>query len=192
MMYPNNIKKDFHKGVNTIYGNRGMDLEAMINETNDYYSNKDIALINKKPTPIGVVDVKYENQKKIIKKAYFKTQSTLDYNGVYKGYYIDFEAKETKSRTSFPLNNIHPHQILHIRRVIMHGGITFLIILINNIVYLLKGSDFLAFIDNNERKSIPYDYIKDKGYVIKYGYNPAVDYLKIVDKVYIDKKEEIK
>ena len=62
----------------------------------------------------------------------------------------------------------------------------------NNIVYLLKGSDFLDYIDNHDRKSIPYDYIKEKGYIIKYGYNPALDYLKIVDEIFINKKEEIK
>lgn len=191
MMYPNNIKKEYHKKDNTYYGNRGMDLEALLNDTNNYYVEKDRALIYKKPTPIGVIDVAYENHKKMIKKAYFKTHSTLDYNGIYKGKYVDFEAKETKNRTAFPLSNIHPHQINHLRSVIRHGGITFLIILMNNLVYLLKGSDFLEYIDNNTRKSIPYDYIKDKGYIIKYGYNPALDYLSVVDELYINKKEEI-
>ena len=32
------------------------------------------------------------------------------------GYYIDFEAKETKSTTSFALTNIHPHQIQHLKK----------------------------------------------------------------------------
>ena len=42
---------------------------------------------------------------------FFECPSTLDYNGVYKGYYIEFDAKETRSKTSFTINNIHNHQI---------------------------------------------------------------------------------
>ena len=181
MNYPNKIKKQ----QNTIiYSNRGMSLENMINESNKYYLDEDKALIYKKPTPIGIVDVSYENHQKIIKKAYFQTQSTLDYNGIYKGKYIDFEAKETKNKTSFPLENIHPHQIKHINSVIRHGGISFLLILINNVVYLLKGEDFINFVNNNTRKSIPYSYIKEKGFLIKYNYLPVLDYLKVIDKIY--------
>lgn len=161
-----------------------MDLETMLNNSNNYYLEKDVALIYKKPTPIGVVKVSYQNNYKVINRGYFKEQSTLDYNGLYKGKYIDFEAKVTHSKTSFPLNNIHAHQIEHIRKVIIHGGITFLIIMINQIVYLLKGEDFIEYIDNNNRKSVPYSYIKDKGYEITYSLNPDLDYLKIVDKIY--------
>lgn len=51
----------------------------------------------------------------MINEAYFRTPSTTDYNGVYQGYYIDFEAKETKNKTSFPLNNIHDHQVEHMK-----------------------------------------------------------------------------
>ena len=144
MNYPNKIKKDFHKNIN--YANRGMDLENIINDTNEYLLENDIALIYKKPTPIGVVKVSYENNKQIINKAYFATQSTLDYNGLYRGKYIEFDAKNTESKTSFPLSNVHEHQIKHIRNVIRHKGIVFLIIRINGIIYLLNGIDFIKFI----------------------------------------------
>lgn len=167
-----------------VYKNRGMDLESMLNQSNNYYLEKDIAVIYKKPTPIGVAKVSYKDNHKIINKAYFKEQSTLDYNGIYKGKYIDFEAKVTQNTTSFPLSNIHEHQIKHIYRIIEHGGIAFIIIMINNIVYLLKGESFIKFIEENTRKSIPYEYIKENGYEIKFGINPELDYLKIVDKIY--------
>ena len=179
MNYPNKIKKEYHKTIN--YANRGMDLESIINDTNEYLLSKDIALIYKKPTPIGVVNVTYENNKQIINKAYFATQSTLDYNGLYKGKYIEFDAKNTESKTSFPLSNVHEHQIKHIRNVINHKGIVFLIIRINSLYYLLNGPDFISFIDNNERKSIPYDYIKEYGYELEYNYSKGLNYIKYID-----------
>ena len=181
MNYPNNIKKEFHKNVN--YANRGMDLENIINATNEYLLEKDIAVIYKKPTPIGVVNVSYENNRQIITKAYFATESTLDYNGIYKGKYIEFDAKVTKNLTSFPLANIHAHQIKHIKNIINHKGIVFLIIEMNNNYYLLNGIDLINFIDNNSRKSIPYDYIKNKGYLLEYNYNKGLNYIDIINKI---------
>ena len=183
MQYPNNIKKNFTK-LNISHSNRGMDLENALNISNDYYLKNDIALIYKKPTPIGVVDVSYKNNKKTIEKAYFKEQSTLDYNGLYRGKYIEFDAKETLNKSSFPLSNIHAHQTLQIRNVIKHGGIVFLIIRMNNITYLLTGEDYIKYIDTEKRKSISYNYIKEKAYVIKEAYRPQIDYLSIVDKIY--------
>ncbi len=187
MKYPNNIQKKLQP-TSISYSNRGMDLEEELNLSNDYYIQNDYAYIYKKPTPIGVTNVSYNPHGKIIEKGYFKEQSTLDYNGLYRGKYIEFEAKVTQNKTSFPLSNIHEHQIKHLRNILRHGGIVFLIIKINQLVYLLKGDDFILFIDNNQRKSIPYSFFKKKGYLIKYGYQPTLDYLKIVDEIYF--KEE--
>lgn len=182
MFKTNSKEKTFKNQI--VYKNRGMDLENMINNSNKYYLDMDKAIIYKKPTPIGVVKVSYQNNHKIIDKGYFKEQSTLDYNGLYKGKYLDFEAKVTKNKTAFPLSNIHDHQIDHMRKVIKHQGITFLIIMINEIVYLLPGEKFLDYLDTHDRKSIAYDFIKNYGYEIKYSFNPILDYLKIVEKIY--------
>lgn len=161
-----------------------MDLENLLNLSNSYYEENDMALIYKKPTPIGVIDVHYSTKGKVIDKAFFKAPSTLDYNGLYRGKYIEFEAKETKSKTSFPLHNIHPHQIQHIRNVIRHHGIVFLVMKLLDDVYLLDGSDFLDYIDHQTRKSIPFSYIFEKGHLIKERIDPPLDYLKVVDEVY--------
>ena len=181
MKYPNNIKKSYKKEIN--YKNRGMDLENLINEACKYYLEHDEAVIYKKPTPIGVVDVDYKNGV-VIHKAYFKEPSTLDYNGIYKGKYVEFDAKECASKTSFPLSNIHLHQIKHIENIIRHGGIAFLIISINGGYYLFKGSDLLQFIQNNDRKSIPYSLIQEIGYPLTYNYNIGIDYLKGIEEAY--------
>ena len=156
-----------------------MTLESELNESNRYYLDKDIAVIYKKPTPIKVV--KQVNSK--IVDAYFEKPSTTDYNGLYKGKYIDYEAKETKNRTSFPLLNIHAHQIKHIRNVINHGGISFLIVRFTllNETYLLFGKDFIEFIDNNQKKSIPIKYFRDKGHLIKDKLAPRIDYIEVLD-----------
>lgn len=180
MEYPNKIKKSYTKITN--YSNRGMDLESIIEEANVYYREENIAYIYKKPTPIGVVNVKYKNGSKRITDAYYKTPSTLDFNGLYKGYYIEFDAKATTNTTSLPLANIHPHQINHIKKIHEHKGIVFLIISINNEYYCLNSFDFLNFLATEKRKSIPYTYIKDKAYKIEYNYSKGLDYIPAIDK----------
>ena len=121
----------------------------------------------------------------MIKEAHFNTPSTTDYNGIYKGRYIDFEAKETKLNY-FPLSNIHKHQIEHLQKIIQHGGIGFLIVRFSkkDEVFYLDGSKFFEFIENNTRKSIPFEYFCENGYKIKVKFNPRIDYLKVVDEIY--------
>ncbi len=188
MNYPNNLKKTYQNPLT--YKNRGMDLESELNDSNAYYLETNRALIYKKPTPIGVADVRYSPKGKVIERGFFKEPSTLDYNGLYRGKYIEYEAKVTENRTSFPLANIHKHQIEHLKKVLEHKGIVFLIIKINAIVYLLKGNDFIDFLNTHERKSIPYAFIKEKGYMIKYSYNPILNYLDIVDQIYFEEEVE--
>lgn len=185
MNYPNGIKKVIkEKEIN--YKNRGMTLEEELNLTNKYYIENNIAYIYKKPTPIKVVKATFENGIRVIKEAYYSEPSTTDYNGIYKGNYIDYEAKETMNKTSFPLSNIHKHQIKHIRNVYKEKGICFLIIRFTklNKTYLLSAKDFIYFIDNESRKSIPLEYIEENGYEIKDKYIKRVDYLEIVNKVW--------
>ena len=76
------------------FANRGMTFEKMINESNQYYLSRGLAVIHKKPTPIQIVKVDYPRRSRAkIVEAYFRQASTTDYSGVYKGRYIDFEAK---------------------------------------------------------------------------------------------------
>ena len=181
MNYPGGIKRDFKKTIK--YENRGMILEDELNKTNEYYLINNIACIYKKPTPIKLVKVDYKEAR--INEAYFKTPSTTDYNGIYKGKYIDYEAKETKG-SSFPLSNIHKHQIVHLNTIKDMGGIGFIIVLFTDIneIYLLDIYKLNEFINSNERKSIPLDYFKEYGYRIDYRIH-FIDYLKVIDKEYL-------
>lgn len=188
MKYPNNIKKTNNSDIN--YANRGMTLESDINLTNEYYLNNNIAIINKKPTPIKIVKVCFDCKKNAtITEAYFKTPSTTDYNGIYKGNYIDFEAKEVKGK-SFPLSNINSHQIKHIRSIIEHNGIVFLIVRFTSLcnTFVFKGEDLINFIDNSPSKSIPFDVFNKFGFLINEGYMPRTNYIKIIDDIYLGGK----
>ena len=180
MNYPSGIKKSYKKVIN--YGNRGMTLEEDINVTNEYYLIHNIASIYKKPTPIGIVKVDYKSG--TIKEAYFKTPSTTDYNGIYKGKYIDFEAKETMVN-SFPLANIHEHQIKHLDTISKMGGIGFLIVRFVKLeeTYILTNNKLQSFLKNNTRKSIPLEYFKKEGFKLELKFNPRLNYINIIDKI---------
>ncbi len=183
--YPNS--KKIYTSSKISAKKRGLSFEADINSTNEFYLINNVAIIHKKPTPIKPITVKViEGKGKLISKAVFETPSTTDYNGLYKGHYIDFEAKETHSSTSFSLNNIHSHQIKHLIDVSKHGGIAFIIIRFVKLdkVFLYSIEQYIDFISNSERKSIPINEFEQHGYVIKNGYNPRYDYLKIVDELY--------
>lgn len=85
------------------FANRGMTFEKMINATNDYYLTHGMAVIHKKPTPVQIVRVDYPQRSRAkIVEAYFRQASTTDYSGVYRGHYIDFEAKETRQKKCYP------------------------------------------------------------------------------------------
>ncbi|MHA8138620.1 Holliday junction resolvase RecU [Lactobacillaceae bacterium Scapto_B20] len=171
------------------YGDRGMTLEAELNESNLYYLANDIAVVHKKPTPIQIVKVDYPKRTSaVIKEAYFNRASTTDYNGVYKGRYVDFDAKETRNKTAFPLNNFHQHQIEHMRKCVHQGGICFAIIkfVISDEIFLLRATDLFKFWDaqvNGGRKSIPKLTIQELGYSINYQLQPLIPYLDAVDKL---------
>lgn len=186
---PTAVAKKSSKGkmkIKIAAGNRGMDFENEINQTNEYYRDKDIAVITKRPTPINIVKVDYSRGAKIT-EAFFETQSTTDYNGVYKSHYLDFEAKSTHNKTSFPLANIAPQQISHLEAVIRHGGIAFFLIhLVNDEeVYLLEAEYICDFYHHGDRKSIPFKTIKEKGHKVPVGYRPRYDYLSVVDEVFL-------
>lgn len=180
------------------YGKRGMRLEEEIDKSNEYFRLENIAVIHKKPTPIQIVDVDYpKRQKAVIKEAYFRKPSTTDYNGVYNGYYIDFEAKETKNKTSFPLNNIHDHQVSHMEQVLNQKGICFLLIKFSyhDSVFLLPFRNFMVYWDRYKsggKKSITLKEIENDGYLIPIQFKPRINYITIVDQLIKTESEALK
>ncbi|MCI5775555.1 MAG: Holliday junction resolvase RecU [Aerococcus sp.] len=179
------------------HGQRGMRLETMLNRSNDWYRTHNRAVIYKKPTPIQVVSVDYPKREKVtIKEAYYRQPSTTDYNGVYRGYYIDFEAKQTAQTTRFPLNNFHAHQIAHMQACDKQGGICFAIMLFSalNEAYLYPFNELQAHWQDYQNKrgaaSIPLIQIRNEGFAISIGAFPDIDYLPAVDQ-YIQQMEQL-
>jgi len=190
MNYP--IKRTAAQTKLSSTANRGMDLEATINETNDYYIANDVAYIYKKPIPIQIVKVDYACRSAArISEAYYKVPSTTDYNGIYHGKYIDFEAKETRTKTAFPMKNIHEHQVKHLENIVRHGGIGFIIVAFTTVgkTFLLDASYVIEYYKRavDGRKSITYAEFEQYGHEIMEGYVKRLDYLKVVDQLYFSK-----
>lgn len=178
-------KKSYKKPANLgMTSGRGMSLEEDINKSNEHYLYMDKAVVHKKPTPIQIVNVDYPKRSKAkITEAYFRQASTTDYQGVYKGLALDFEAKQTKNKTLFPLAALHDHQIDHLRAVHKHGAIAFLILRFNTLdeTFLIFAEDLLSHIDFKKERSLSIDWIRDVGYSIESSFKIPCDYLKIIE-----------
>jgi recombination protein U len=191
--YPAGIKtktiQKITKKVSTLsidsYKNRGMSLEHEINVTLDYYRDHHLALMQKRTTPINVVSVDY-SKGAVITKAYFEKQSSTDYNGVYRGRYVDFEAKSTISKTSFPIANISSHQLKHLDEVLQQKGIGFFIFELQAFdrVYFVEASKIINFMTIEKRKSIPFSWLETNGHLIPIGFAPRLHFLPILDQLF--------
>lgn len=177
-----------HKHSQTNYGNRGMSLEEDLQLTNEQYRMNKVAIVHKKPTPIQVVKVDYPKRSAAkITEAYYRRPSTTDFNGVYQGHYIDFEAKETKQKNYLPLKNFHSHQIKHMKECQNAGGICFVIVRFSkrDQTFLYPADAlFKWWVQREEpsgRKSIPYEDFLKRGYEIPLAYSPRLPYLKALD-----------
>ena len=106
-------------------GLRGSTLEEFINRTNETYLANGLALIQKVPTPITPINIDKETRH--ITLAYFDQKSTVDYIGAVQGIPVCFDAKECATDT-FPLQNIHEHQVTFMENYEKQGGISFFLI----------------------------------------------------------------
>lgn len=169
------------------YAKRGMTLEDDINASNETYLAFGKAVIHKKPTPVQIVQVDYPKRSAaVIKEAYFRQASTTDYNGVYRGYYLDFEAKETKNKQSFPLKNFHQHQITHMQQCLKQQAICFVLLRfsLSNRIFLLEAKELIQFWelkDHEGRKSISLESLEKCGHELYYSLAPRIPYLDVVD-----------
>ena len=106
-------------------GLRGSTFEEFINQTNLIYEENNLALIQKIPTPITPIDIDHKTRH--ITLAYFDKKSTVDYIGVVQGIPVCFDAKECVVDT-FPLANIHEHQVNFMTQFEKQEGLAFILI----------------------------------------------------------------
>lgn len=140
-------------------GLRGSTLEDMLNRTNEKYMENGLALIQKIPTPITPITIDKESRH--ITLAYFDQKSTVDYIGAVQGIPVCFDAKECNTDT-FPLANIHEHQVEFMRRFEQQEGIAFVLISFTHRdeFYYLRFCELLEFWNRAKeggRKSFRYE-----------------------------------
>lgn len=143
-------------------------LEKRIQEANVKYRLNKTAVIGKVEVPILVT-----------KTGLIPRQSTVDFTGIYSKTYRDptvrsdfaalvkvgqgiaFDAKETENKTSFPLKNIHQHQLTFLEYFQEVGGTAFFIIQFKKLHpdhAFITPLDFVKkfWYDADSRRSIPY------------------------------------
>lgn len=152
-------------------GLRGSSFEEIINLTNELYKKKNLALIQKIPTPI--TPVSFEKSTKIITKAYFEKKSTVDYIGICQGIPICFDTKEVKNKV-FSIRNVHEHQMEFMESFTRQQGFAFLLVNFKTLdecfVLPFKNlKDFWQRSKENGRKSIPYESFQKNLRVKKIG-----------------------
>ncbi|MGM8212616.1 Holliday junction resolvase RecU [Virgibacillus sp. W0430] len=169
--------------MSTYYGKRGQAFENLLDYTNQIYKQKGIALINKRPTPMKIIGKTKGHQHICV----FDKKSTVDYDGVYRGKAIVFEAKSVKEKR-FPLNNITDDQVKYLNQAEKQGAISFLIIdlrVIREVLIVPNGmlQKYVKDSKSGGRKSIPLGDLEVYGYRVQSGSGVPLDYLSVVDRL---------
>ncbi|MED1406494.1 Holliday junction resolvase RecU [Bacillus mycoides] len=168
------------------YGNRGMAFEHLLNITNRMYKSANIGVINKRPTPVKVLKT---DKRGNITKSSWQEKSTVDYDGVYKGKALYFEAKSTELTSRFPLDYIHRHQIDYLKDTQEMGAICFFLIEFrtDHVIYFVPVSVvaeyYEAMLYDGGRKSIPREEFEKRAYIVPQTNRALVDYLYHVDEL---------
>lgn len=171
-------------------GLRGSMLEESLNMTNEKYRREKLALIQKIPTPITPIE--FDKEHHHITLAYFEQKSTVDYLGNVQGIPICFDAKECAAE-SFPLQNIHQHQVEFMTEFEQQHGIAFLIIYFSgqDIYYYVPYRDMIRFwnrAQNGGRKSFHREELNQE-YRIRVKGQVFIHYLEMLQQD-LDSREE--
>lgn len=168
----------------TPMGNRGAAFEMLLQFTNDYYKLKGLAVIEKRSTPVKVT----KSSGTRVLAGYYEKKSTVDYDGVYKGRALFFEAKSITDLDRFDLKRVEEHQYDHLSLCYEQGAICFVLVefVRQRKTYLLPFTALRAYRSHAEqggRKSMTLDNFEIDAYEVRQGRCP-LDYLVVVDRVW--------
>ncbi len=163
-------------------GLRGSAFEDFINKTNQVYEENTLALIQKIPTPITPIEI--DSKSRHITLAYFDKKSTVDYVGAVQGIPVCFDAKECVTDT-FPLQNIHSHQVEFMCKFEKQDGLAFILIYFSqrDIFYYLTFEKLNYFWDrmlSGGRKSFKFEELDEK-FFFKSKQGVLVPYLDMIN-----------
>lgn len=152
------------------HANKGKMLERFIEASNKQYELKELALIQKIPTPMS------KNSRN--GQYFYSKKSTVDFVGVSRGQYIAFDAKETKA-DRFPFSRLESHQLDYLNQARKHGGQAFVIIMFteHNKMYRLDIDEYNDLQNTLDRKSIPLSWFEAFKKPIQSKNGVAFDYL---------------
>ncbi|UPW82745.1 Holliday junction resolvase RecU [Lysinibacillus sp. Ag94] len=163
------------------HANRGAKLEMLVEMTNNQYRNAWLADIRKIPTPVKILN---KDGNKVT--GHLDTPTWVDYSGIYEGYSIIFDAKETKLKR-FPLKNISPHQYQQLKSWNKHGAVAFLLVAFwlegknEPEIYVLRFEQLEAVYENQNAgrgsKSISLDFFRENCERVKSDNGIPIDYL---------------
>ncbi|MGJ9460093.1 Holliday junction resolvase RecU [Oceanobacillus sp. CF4.6] len=168
----------------TVYtGKRGMDFENTLNYTNQIYINQNRAIINKRPTPVKVLKSKGTR----VLSGFYEEKSTVDYDGLYNGRAVVFEAKTTKLKR-LPLDMISNHQVKYLNDAEKQGAISFLIVemRVTRDVFFIPNNMLQKYVKeakNGGHKSIPIRDLEVYAQPVKTQKGVPLDYLSVVDQL---------
>jgi recombination protein U len=172
-----------HKDNPMSHANRGKYLEEWVEQTNQVYNNKGLAVINKIPTPWKIMRKKSPYTKQYsINSAYPEKKSTVDFGGTASKKSVWFDVKSSHNKTSFPLNNITKHQEEYLKKVAEQGGKAFMLIHSTHFekTWVLWIDQLFKFIAEHTRKSIPYEWFDENCDEVKKGNGVMLDYLPVI------------
>jgi len=176
-------------GYWTTRGLRGSTFESMINMSNEVYESKNLAIIQKIPTPITPITI--DKGKNAITLGYFDKKSTVDFLGVVQGVPVAFDAKET-NRKNLPLQNVHAHQMEFMEKFEKQQGAAFFLVnfTLYDEIYFLPFAPLKKYWDealNGGRKSIPHKDFEEIATKVEKGKGVVVHYLEALRK-YLEAK----